>query len=59
MYSKQEQMQKESPDLTADQEKLLFHGTSSDTVERICMENIDPRCSGKNATAYGEGQFHI
>ena len=38
-------------------EKRLFHGTSSSSVEAICKENFDWRLNGKNATVYGQGSY--
>ena len=36
----------------------LFHGTDSlDAVRGICIDNFDPRVSGKNATRYGDGAY--
>ena len=38
-------------------EKNLFHGTTPDSVEAICKQNIDWRLHGKNASKYGEGSY--
>lgn len=38
-------------------EKLLFHGTSPDTIDQICAQNFDFRMNGKNATLYGKGSY--
>ena len=36
-------------------EKYLFHGTSSDSLEKICREGFDMRVPVKNGAAYGQG----
>ena len=38
-------------------ERQLFHGTSSDVIDAICMHNFDHRVHGKNGTLYGEGSY--
>ena len=38
-------------------EKQLFHGTSSDSVDAICKQNFDWRMCGKNGNKYGEGSY--
>ncbi|XP_066488301.1 protein mono-ADP-ribosyltransferase PARP12-like isoform X2 [Tiliqua scincoides] len=38
-------------------ERLLFHGTSSSSVEAICTENFDWRICGTNGTVYGKGSY--
>ena len=38
-------------------ERQLFHGTSSDVIDSICMHNFDYRVHGKNGTLYGEGSY--
>ncbi|XP_021378675.1 poly [ADP-ribose] polymerase 14-like isoform X2 [Mizuhopecten yessoensis] len=40
-----------------DPEKWLWHGTSSDTVEKVAMKGFDRSYCGKNATAYGNGVY--
>ncbi|XP_075757767.1 protein mono-ADP-ribosyltransferase TIPARP-like isoform X2 [Pelodiscus sinensis] len=35
----------------------LFHGTVPDKVRPICEMNFDPRVSGENGTAYGQGSY--
>ncbi|XP_076799528.1 protein mono-ADP-ribosyltransferase PARP14-like [Clavelina lepadiformis] len=37
--------------------KLLFHGTSADTTEKICKDGFDRSFAGKNGTAYGKGVY--
>mmetsp|Transcript_34155 Transcript_34155/g.53397 ORF Transcript_34155/g.53397 Transcript_34155/m.53397 type:complete len:187 (+) Transcript_34155:232-792(+) len=38
-------------------EKLLWHGTSVDTVEKITEQGFNRSFCGKNATAYGNGVY--
>lgn len=38
-------------------EQMLFHGTSSEFVEAICIHNFDWRINGVHATAYGKGKL--
>ncbi|XP_066488560.1 protein mono-ADP-ribosyltransferase PARP11 isoform X2 [Tiliqua scincoides] len=38
-------------------EQMLFHGTSSEFVEAICIHNFDWRINGVHATAYGKGTY--
>ncbi|ELT95659.1 hypothetical protein CAPTEDRAFT_222668 [Capitella teleta] len=38
-------------------EKLLWHGTSHDTVKKICAQGFNRNYCGKNATAYGAGSY--
>ncbi|XP_033880679.3 protein mono-ADP-ribosyltransferase TIPARP-like [Acipenser ruthenus] len=38
-------------------ERHLFHGTTTDAVDRICKNNFDPRVSGKNGSVYGRGSY--
>ncbi|XP_027756970.1 zinc finger CCCH-type antiviral protein 1-like isoform X2 [Empidonax traillii] len=39
------------------QEKLLFHGTNTTSMEAICTQNFDWRICGKNGTNYGMGSY--
>lgn len=36
-------------------EKFLFHGTSANTVDAICVNNFDWRLCGAHGTVYGQG----
>lgn len=54
IFSKKKKMSKNRGDAN---EKLLFHGTSPDTIDHICARNFDFRMSGKNATLYGKGSY--
>ncbi|RXM34891.1 Poly [ADP-ribose] polymerase 12 [Acipenser ruthenus] len=38
-------------------EKLLFHGTDSASVDAICKQNFDWRICGTHGTAYGRGSY--
>ncbi|XP_072915932.1 protein mono-ADP-ribosyltransferase PARP11-like isoform X5 [Hemitrygon akajei] len=38
-------------------ERLLFHGTSSEFVQAICLQNFDWRINGMHATVYGKGTY--
>ncbi|XP_042191767.1 protein mono-ADP-ribosyltransferase PARP11 isoform X2 [Callorhinchus milii] len=38
-------------------ERMLFHGTSSEFVEAICLQNFDWRINGVHATVYGKGTY--
>ena len=38
-------------------QKFLYHGTSSDTVDQICAQNFDFRMSGKNGARYEKGSY--
>ncbi|XP_053108734.1 protein mono-ADP-ribosyltransferase PARP11 isoform X4 [Hemicordylus capensis] len=38
-------------------EHMLFHGTSSEFVEAICIHNFDWRINGMHAAAYGKGTY--
>ncbi|KAL3842605.1 hypothetical protein ACJMK2_020598, partial [Sinanodonta woodiana] len=38
-------------------EQILFHGTSSDTVDKVNKGGYDRNYCGKNAVAYGEGVY--
>lgn len=35
---------------------MLFHGTSSEFVEAICIHNFDWRINGMHAAVYGKGK---
>ena len=48
---------KENMVASARNEKQLFHGTTSDTVEAICRQNFDWRVCGKNGTVFGKGSY--
>ncbi|KAJ6668464.1 hypothetical protein lerEdw1_011946 [Lerista edwardsae] len=37
-------------------EHMLFHGTSTEFVEAICIHNFDWRINGMHATAFGKGK---
>ncbi len=36
--------------------KMLFHGTTADSVDNICDHNFDRNYRGRNATLYGQGK---
>ncbi|XP_064199031.1 protein mono-ADP-ribosyltransferase TIPARP-like [Anguilla rostrata] len=38
-------------------EQHLFHGTTEDCAKEICLNNFDPRVSGKNGVVYGRGSY--
>ncbi|CAM5169543.1 unnamed protein product [Eretmochelys imbricata] len=38
-------------------ERHLFHGTMASKVQPICEMNFDPRVSGENGEAYGQGSY--
>ncbi|KAG5845848.1 hypothetical protein ANANG_G00143530 [Anguilla anguilla] len=38
-------------------ERHLFHGTTEDCAKEISLTNFDPRVSGKNGVAYGQGTY--
>uniref|UniRef100_A0A8C3IEP3 Poly [ADP-ribose] polymerase n=1 Tax=Chrysemys picta bellii TaxID=8478 RepID=A0A8C3IEP3_CHRPI len=38
-------------------ERHLFHGTRASKVQPICEMNFDPRVSGENGEAYGQGSY--
>ncbi|ELT89969.1 hypothetical protein CAPTEDRAFT_134960, partial [Capitella teleta] len=42
---------------TQQNEKVLWHGTSHDTVNNICAQGFNRRYCGKNGTAYGAGSY--
>uniref|UniRef100_A0ABM5GH75 Protein mono-ADP-ribosyltransferase PARP12-like isoform X1 n=1 Tax=Pogona vitticeps TaxID=103695 RepID=A0ABM5GH75_9SAUR len=50
-----EQMKKKRGGRSAD-EKLLFHGTTSN-LETICNDNFDWRICGTNGTVFGKGSY--
>ncbi|XP_036374373.1 protein mono-ADP-ribosyltransferase TIPARP-like [Megalops cyprinoides] len=52
-----EHMQSHSGDWSGPLERHLFHGTTEDAANEICMNNFDPRVSGKNGVAYGRGSY--
>ncbi|KAG9328197.1 hypothetical protein JZ751_015888, partial [Albula glossodonta] len=57
-YQRQKQhMQSHSPDQAGSLERHLFHGTTEDSAKEICQNNFDPRVSGKNGVAYGQGSY--
>ena len=39
------------------EERQLFHGTKSDTVDAICQQGFDWRMCGKHGTKYGKGSY--
>jgi len=47
--------------VTTINEQMLFHGTSNEFVEAICIHNFDWRINGMHAAVYGKGKyfFHI
>ncbi|NWZ64325.1 PAR11 polymerase, partial [Acrocephalus arundinaceus] len=38
-------------------EQMLFHGTSNEFVEAICIHNFDWRINGMHAAVYGKGTY--
>ncbi|KAM9312515.1 protein mono-ADP-ribosyltransferase PARP11 [Gastrophryne carolinensis] len=38
-------------------EEFLFHGTSNEFVDAICIHNFDWRINGMNGTVYGKGTY--
>ena len=38
-------------------EQMLFHGTSNEFVEAICIHNFDWRINGIHAAVYGKGKY--
>ncbi|KAJ8391031.1 hypothetical protein AAFF_G00096520 [Aldrovandia affinis] len=57
-YQRQkEHMQSRSADQSGSLERHLFHGTTEDSAKEICLNNFDPRVSGKNGVAYGRGSY--
>ncbi|XP_036374374.1 protein mono-ADP-ribosyltransferase TIPARP-like [Megalops cyprinoides] len=52
-----EHMQSQSGDWSGPLERHLFHGTTEDAANEICMNNFDPRVSGKNGVVYGRGSY--
>ncbi|XP_061438461.1 zinc finger CCCH-type antiviral protein 1-like isoform X2 [Rhineura floridana] len=50
-----EQMKKKSGQ--AIDERLLFHGTTSSSLEAICNDNFDWRICGTNGTVFGKGSY--
>ncbi|XP_005989325.1 protein mono-ADP-ribosyltransferase PARP11 isoform X2 [Latimeria chalumnae] len=38
-------------------EEMLFHGTSNEFVQAICVHNFDWRINGIHATVYGKGTY--
>ncbi|XP_061494819.1 protein mono-ADP-ribosyltransferase PARP12-like isoform X2 [Rhineura floridana] len=51
-----EQMKKANGGKDVD-ERLLFHGTSKDYIDAICVQNFDWRICGIHGTAYGKGSY--
>ena len=47
-------MEKQLGDHGANEQKL-FHGTKTEFVESICINNFDWRMCGENGTSYGQG----
>ena len=39
------------------EERQLFHGTQSNTVDAICQQGFDWRMCGKHGTKYGKGSY--
>ena len=39
------------------EERQLFHGTNSTTVEAICQQGFDWRMCGKHGTTFGKGSY--
>ena len=39
------------------EERQLFHGTKSETVDAICQQGFDWRMCGKHGTSYGKGSY--
>ena len=39
------------------EERQLFHGAKSDTVDAICQQGFDWRMCGKHGTSYGKGSY--
>ncbi|XP_061108301.1 protein mono-ADP-ribosyltransferase TIPARP-like isoform X1 [Conger conger] len=52
-----EHMQSRSTAHSGSLERHLFHGTTEDFAKEICLNNFDPRVSGKNGVAYGQGSY--
>ncbi|KAJ8381820.1 hypothetical protein SKAU_G00025980 [Synaphobranchus kaupii] len=52
-----EHMQSHSTAQNGSLERHLFHGTTEDSATEICLNNFDPRVSGKNGMAYGRGSY--
>lgn len=40
-------------------EQMLFHGTSSEFVEAICIHNFDWRINGVHGAVFGKGNIRI
>lgn len=38
-------------------EQMLFHGTSSEFVEAICIHNFDWRINGIHGAVFGKGNY--
>ncbi|KAJ8391030.1 hypothetical protein AAFF_G00096510 [Aldrovandia affinis] len=57
-YQRQkEHMQSRSAYKSGPLERHLFHGTTEDFSKEICLNNFDPRVSGKNGVVYGQGSY--
>ncbi|KAJ8381818.1 hypothetical protein SKAU_G00025960 [Synaphobranchus kaupii] len=52
-----EHMQSRSTAQNGSLERHLFHGTTEDSAKEICLNNFDPRVSGKNGMSYGRGSY--
>ena len=39
------------------EERQLFHGTKSETVDAICQQGFDWRMCGRHGTKYGKGSY--
>ncbi|KAJ8381819.1 hypothetical protein SKAU_G00025970 [Synaphobranchus kaupii] len=52
-----EHMQSQSTAQNGSLERHLFHGTTEDSIKEICLNNFDPRVSGKNGVVYGRGSY--
>lgn len=40
-------------------EQMLFHGTSSEFVEAICIHNFDWRINGVHGAVFGKGNIRV
>lgn len=56
VFRKKAQLKKKSgvPQIN---EQMLFHGTSSEFVEAICIHNFDWRINGIHGALFGKGNY--
>lgn len=57
LYRQKAYMQKQHARSKAPLERHLFHGTTRRAAEDICHSNFDPRLTGVNGAAFGQGSY--